>query len=390
MTQFVPLGEVADFRSGGTPQRSNAAYFMGKIPWITGADIGDDGKVSPRSFITPEAISRSATNEVPAGTVLLVTRTSVGKTAVAPYPLTFSQDVTALLPNPKTLDGGYLRHFLRETSQTLISQARGATIKGVTRDAVESLKIRLPSLTEQRWIAAVLDQADELRAKRGRTVSLLGDLERSIFHDMFMKEPQFERSCLLGEVAEIVSGITKGRKLPGGVSLREVPYLAVANVQDKQLDLSAVKIIEAGRAEIDRYRLLKDDLLLTEGGDPDKLGRGTLWNEEIPEAIHQNHIFRVRLNKDSRVNPVYLNWYVGSDVGKRYFIRSAKQTTGIASINASQLKNFPLQIPSLPLQESFASRIAEIREAKAAQQVSFQTLDELFASLQVKAFRGEL
>ena len=91
----------------------------------------------------------------------------------------------------------------------------------------------------------------------------------------------------LAELADIGSGITKGRKL-NGQATREVRYLAVANVQDRRLDLSYVKTIEATENEISRYRLQKGDLLLTEGGDPDKLGRGTLWASEIVEAIHQN------------------------------------------------------------------------------------------------------
>src|SRR5260370_20248201 len=127
------------------------------------------------------------------------------------------------------------------------------------------------------------------------------------------------------------SGNTKGRNI--NVSpVRTVPYLAVVNVQDRALDLRQLKTIAATEAEIQRYRLQKDDLLLTEGGDPDKLGRGTLWSGEIDECIHQNHIFRVRLT-DSRFLPVFVNWVVGSERGKRYFLRSAKQTTGIASIN---------------------------------------------------------
>jgi type I restriction enzyme S subunit len=305
----------------------------------------------------------------------------------------FPDTMIALKVDTSRVDREYLEFAWRSQELRGQIEAGARTTNGtfkINQGVVEGLRIPVPPIGEQRRIAAVLRNADELRAKRRQAISLLDALAQSIFHDMVLKESEFERSCPLGEVADIVSGITKGRKLPGGVALKSIPYLAVANVQDKQLDLSAVKSIEASQAEIDRYRLLEDDLLLTEGGDPDKLGRGTLWGNELPEAIHQNHIFRVRLNKDFGVNPVYLNWYVGSDVGKRYFLRSAKQTTGIASINSTQLKNFPLQIPHIKLQESFASRIAEVRNTKATQQASLRALDELFASLQARAFRGDL
>ena len=104
----------------------------------------------------------------------------------------------------------------------------------------------------------------------------------------------WEEGATFGEVADIVSGLTKGRRLSDAAT-REVPYLAVVNVQDRRLVLDPLKRICATEREIDRYRLVRNDLLLTEGGDPDKLGRGTVWRGELDECIHQNHIFRVRL-----------------------------------------------------------------------------------------------
>ena len=170
---------------------------------------------------------------------------------------------------------------------------------------------------------------------------------------------------------------------------REVPYLAVANVQDTALRLDGIKFIEATENEISRYRLQKDDLLLTEGGDPDKLGQGTLWQNELSECIHQNHIFRVRLTSNA-IEPLFLNWIVGSTRAKKYFLRSAKQTTGIASINMTQLRGFPLLIPPLPLQQTFATRIQAIETLKAGHRAALAQLDALFAALQQRAFAGLL
>lgn len=192
----------------------------------------------------------------------------------------------------------------------------------------------------------------------------------------------------LGEVADVASGITKGRK-PGSASTRPVPYLAVSNVQDRHLQLDVVKKIEATDDEIERYRLRCDDLLLTEGGDPDKLGRGTLWAEEIPECIHQNHIFRVRVTSEE-IRPVFLNWMVGSERGKRYFLRSSKQTTGIASINKTQLNDFPLLVPPLDDQLRFERRLGEVGRMSKVIASASKASDSLFASLQHRAFTGQL
>ena len=238
----------------------------------------------------------------------------------------------------------------------------------------------------------MLDRAGALRAKRRGALAQVDTLAEATFLDLFgdpVTNPKgWPETTSLGDVADIVSGITKGRSL-GGRANREVSYLAVTNVQDRSLNLATVKRIEATEDEILRYRLMRNDLLLTEGGDPDKLGRGTLWNDELPECIHQNHIFRVRLTTH-QVEPLFLNWLVGSQRGKRYFLRSAKQTTGIASINMTQLRGFPLMLPPLALQREFSRRLAAVEKLKTAHRASLTQFDALFASLQHRAFRGEL
>jgi len=254
------------------------------------------------------------------------------------------------------------------------------------------LGLPFPALPQQRRIAAILDKADDLRTKRRAALAQLDSLTQSIFLEMFgdpATNPKgWSEEVSLGDVSDIVSGVTKGRQLNGKVT-RNVPYLAVINVQDRSLNLAMVKTIEATEEEIERYRLQKGDLLLTEGGDPDKLGRGTLWGDELPVCIHQNHVFRVRLTS-SVVEPLFLEWLIGSARGKRYFLRSAKQTTGIATINMTQLRGFPLLLPPVKLQREFARRLAAVECVKSAQRKSLANLNAAFSSLQHRAFRGEL
>jgi type I restriction enzyme S subunit len=187
---------------------------------------------------------------------------------------------------------------------------------------------------------------------------------------------------------EIVSGVTKGKKY-GYSILRAVPYMRVANVQDGHLNLSEIKTIEVTEFEIRRYKLNKGDLLLTEGGDPDKLGRGAVWNDEINECIHQNHIFRVRV-KDTSINPVFLSALMASKYGKSYFLKAAKQTTGIASINSTQLKAFPLIKPPVALQDQFASIVTKVESLKSKYTQSLTELETLYSSLSQRAFKDEL
>lgn len=175
----------------------------------------------------------------------------------------------------------------------------------------------------------------------------------------------------LADAAEIAAGITLGRKTKEN-DLVTVPYLRVANVQDGHLRLDDLKTIAATPGEIEKLTLRNGDLLLTEGGDLDKLGRGALWRDQVPLCIHQNHIFRVRLDTD-RYDPEYVSFQIGSPYGKAYFLAHAKKTTGIASINQRVLGAFPVVSPPIKEQRRLADRLTvqllEVETARRAMEV---------------------
>ncbi len=173
--------------------------------------------------------------------------------------------------------------------------------------------------------------------------------------------PEEWKCMALADVALIQTGISKSsnRILNDSVT---VPYLRVANVQDGFLDLSELKNIEIEKRDLDRFLLKKGDVLFTEGGDFDKLGRGTIWEGQVLECVHQNHIFVARVN-GGKLLPYFLTKLASSWQGRRYFILSSKQSTNLASINSTQLKAFPLPIPPLPEQKKIAEILSTWDEA---------------------------
>ena len=388
---FRSLNEIIAFRGGGTPRKDVPEYWSDEIPWASVKDFKSLDLSRTQDSISRKGLESSASNLIPAEHVIIPTRMALGKAAINSIDMAINQDLRALIPKVP-LDSRYLLHSMIGLADEIVRYGSGATVKGITQENLGRLQIPLPPLAEQKRIAAILDAADALRAKRREALAQLDALLQSTFLSLFgdpVSNPmRWEDSSLLGTLAEIVSGVAKGRKL-GDKNVRIFPYLAVANVQDKYLKLDVVKSIEATDEEIAKYRLIKDDLLLTEGGDPDKLGRGSLWHDGLPECIHQNHIFRVRITS-AKIDPIYLNWLIGSQRGKKYFLRSAKQTTGIASINMTQLRAFPMLIPPLPLQQKFAAIVGSIERQKTAQRGHLAELDALFAALQHRAFGGEL
>jgi type I restriction enzyme, S subunit len=136
-----------------------------------------------------------------------------------------------------------------------------------------------------------------------------------------------------------------------------LPYLRVANVQDGHIDLSEIKHITVSQHQVDRYALQEGDVLMTEGGDFDKLGRGAVWKGEIARCLHQNHVFAVRPDQRKIISE-FLAAYCESPVGKRYFLSCSKQTTNLASINSTQLKEMPIVVPPLAEQERIVAALS--------------------------------
>ncbi|WP_217604701.1 restriction endonuclease subunit S [Chitinophaga sp. GbtcB8] len=135
----------------------------------------------------------------------------------------------------------------------------------------------------------------------------------------------------LEELCAIQQGVSKGRVIAIEDAIT-VPYMRVANVKDGEIDLTEVKEIMIHKDELSKYTLAEGDILITEGGDPDKLGRGGIWSDLIENCVFQNHLFRIRANSKT-LSHFYLYNYFQGFRAKTYFLSCAKQTTGIASIN---------------------------------------------------------
>jgi type I restriction enzyme, S subunit len=161
----------------------------------------------------------------------------------------------------------------------------------------------------------------------------------------------------LCKMAEIRSGIAKN----SNVSVNDpilVHYLRVANVQDGFLDLTEMSKIEVSRNDLKRYTVLPGDVLMNEGGDLDKLGRGSIWRGEFNPCVHQNHVFIVRSR--SSLSSEFLNVWTSGAVARRYFLIAGKQTTNLATINKTALGQLPVVLPSLPEQRSLAATLSDM------------------------------
>lgn len=287
-----------------------------------------------------------------------------------------STGFAVLRPHAPT-DSGFIFHqlFSEDVTRQLRALETGSNYPAINESDVRQVLIFAPEPTERERIVEVLDTLDEAILKTEALIAKLKQVRAGLLHDLVsrgldehgqLRDPiahpeQFQDSLLgqiptkwrvvqLREVAEVSSGVTLGRNL-SGVGTLELPYLRVANVQDGYLDLMEVKTVRVLPEEVERFRLRRGDVLLNEGGDSDKLGRGTVWEDQIPLCLHQNHVFRVRCNTHM-LNCYFLAAVSASAIGKGYFLRSSKQSTNLASINSSQLNAFEIPLPNLAEQEA--------------------------------------
>ena len=386
------LGDVCQTFSGGTPSRTKADFFGGGVPWVKITDMLQGTVLTTDESLSEAGIANSSAKVLPKGTVLISIFATIGRTAVLGIEAATNQAIAGVVPKDTSkLDSDYLRYFLDSKHGELNRAARGVAQPNINQGILRGLEIPILPLPEQRRIVDILSRADGIVRLRREAEKKAAELIPALFMDMFgdpATNPKGWPVEKLDSVARIISGATKGRRFDPSEAI-ELPYMRVANVKDGYLDLSEIKTITVKRGEVEKYRLLPGDLLMTEGGDPDKLGRGALWSGEIETCLHQNHIFKVRADR-SRLLPEYLCELVGSRYGKAYFLRVAKKTTGIATINRTQLGGFPVVVPTLGRQNEFVEKFGAIRSIQSQQSSATAKAQAAFDALLAQAFAATI
>ena len=392
------LGDLATVFNGKTP--SKAEQRDSGHPVLKIKDVSETGDFRGQfnSFVELPIAAKYSSRWIRSGDSLIL-NAAHNSDYVASKLFLAGKEVSGVLPTgewllirpePSHIIHQYLNYWLQ--SEGTRKQIR-FLVKGIhlyPKDVAELL-IPVPQIPEQHRLVDILSRAEGIVRLRREAQKKVQELIPALFLDMFgdpATNPRGWPIMPLLDVAEIISGVTKGRKIDLSESI-SLPYIRVANVQDGHLNLAEIKYIEVRPNEIEKYRLEPGDLLMTEGGDPDKLGRAALWNGEIEHCLHQNHVFKVRANR-KLVFPEYLRALIGSEYGKRYFLQVAKQTTGIASINKNQLGCFPVVVPPLIQQIEFTDRVIQARSIQSQQSIALEKAEAVFQSLLHRAFAGQL
>ena len=344
-----------------------------------------------REIACAEAPSR-ARQLVRTGDVLVSTvRPNLNGVARVPNDLngaTASTGFCVLRPDPEKLSGSYLFHWVKSAAFVgdMVNKATGASYPAVTDRIIFESLFPLPPLEEQRRIAAILDQAETLRTQRRTALALLDSLTQSLFLDMFGDPVANPKGLPICELQRLCTRITDGTHQSPAWQKSGIPFLFISNIVEGQINFDTHKFISADtHAELTKRCPIEiGDVLYTTVGS---YGNAAVVSTKELFAF-QRHIAHIKPDR-SKLDSRFLAAMIQSPGVRQQVDKVAK---GIAqkTVNLADLKGLSVFWPPLPLQQTFATRIAAIEALKATHRRALAALDALFASLQQRAFTGAL
>lgn len=387
---MAKLGEICTIVSGTTPKSTQPEYWDGNLNWVTPAELTDESDIIYESQrkITQQAVGDSSLKSFPAGTVLLSSRAPIGKVAIAGTEMYCNQGFKNLICSEKIYNR-YLYHFLKDKTVYLNSLGRGATFKEISKSIVENIEIPLPSLEEQRKIAAVLDKVRDLIAKRRQQLDKLDELIKSRFIEMFgdladpaCDWPQSKLTEVCADPDDIKCGpfgtqLNKAEYRHEGVALWEIPQI------NAQFRVEPTHYLDFDKAaELDAYSIIPGDIAMSRKGN---VGQCAVFPCDYMPGIIHSDVLRIRVDSGKMV-PIFMMYQLHYSGTVKRQIEQVSSGAIMAGINVTKLKSIMVHLPPLELQEQFADFVTQIDKSKSTIQKSLEKLEILKKALLQKYF----
>lgn len=306
-----------------------------------------------------------------------------------------STEFHVVRPKEGLADARFLLHFLRRKEVLIRGESKMTGSSGhrrVPESFLSQIEVPNISLGEQTRIGELLDEVEFLSAKRRESIRLLEDLPPALFSEMFGDVTR-DPDGVLGDVAQEVRYGTSRKSEKSGT-----PVLRIPNVVQGRMDFSDLKKVPISSVELDRLRLNEGDLLFVRtNGNPEYVGRCSVFDkvpDDLQKAfgedfVYASYLIRIRLDLE-RVEPIYIRELMRTSGVIAFLRRNSKTSAGQYNLNSKGLRSVPIRIPPLAIQQEFADRVRKIEDAMAVREAHLAYLDELFASVQQRAFRGDL
>ncbi len=393
---MTTVGEIYSIIGGGTPSTKVSEYWGGDIPWITSADISEDGGITPRKKVTKEGVTNSATNIVPEKSIIVVTRVGLGKLAVTEYPICFSQDSQALIPNNDYIYSRYTFYYLSQVVQIFKYSGRGTTISGVTKKQLSELPFKLPPLAEQKRIVTKIE---ELFTKLDAGIEDLKGVKNKI--DVYRKsvfKAAFEGNLvnidskwIKGSLDDACIKITDGSHYTPKYLTNGYPFISIKNRKNNKLDFESCNLIsneDYEKLKRNDCNPLMGDVLFSKDGTVGEVIKIDYKRDFI--VLSSWAILRPK----KEVSQDYL-FYLMKSPSVLYEATKLKTGTAIRRIILRNLKqvnfNYPINISEQEkIVQEIESRFSIIDKLEETVNITLIKQEQLRKSILKYAFEGKL
>lgn len=378
------LKDVAKVVTGKTPQTSNSEYYGGDIPFVSPADLNEGILSETKTYLTSSGANQ--VYRVPKNTVLVSCIGNLGKLAITAKEVCFNQQINGLIFDEQKIFPKYGFYFAQTIKPQLEKASSSTTLPIVNKSRFSDLEIKYPPLDEQRRIAAILDQADELRQKRQQAIEKLDQLLQATFIDMFGDPVSNPKGFPIQDLEYIALQVTDGTHHTPKRETSGIPLLSARNVLMGRIDFENIDFV--GEEEYQRLRKrcepLRGDILISCSGS---IGRVSTVDIDRPFVMVRSAAL-VKLNK-KLVTSKFVEYLLRTPYLQSQMIRSSKSSSQ-ANLFQEPIKRLKVFLPPIDLQENFEKLIEVSTKEKEKLLQSSDKLEILFRSLQNQAFNGTL
>jgi type I restriction enzyme S subunit len=370
--EYKRLGEVCTFVGGGTPSKSNTAYYDGNIPWATVRDMTEFNLSTTEFHISNNAVKQSATNIIPTGTIVISTHVGLGKICCLMQDTAINQDLKGVLfKDNANIAKFYFAYWYQSISNFIIDQGKGATVKGVTLNFMNSLSIPVPPMAVQEQIVAELDKINEVIADNREMLKQLSALQKSIFYDMFgdpVNNPMHWGTSKLKDVAPAIPSKLKPLELGGKIWLLNLDQIESNSGNIIQIQFFDKSEVGLSTVSFDTDNVLYSKLRPYLNKVVIPLSNGICTSELIPLRPQKEILNKIYLGFALRL-PEFVDYINGKTGGAK-----------MPRVKMPYFWAFELPVPPLPLQEEFAKKIEAIEAQKATIESNIKELQTLLDS----------
>jgi type I restriction enzyme S subunit len=388
-----PIASLGTVTTGSTPRTSEEHFYGGDIPFVTPAELDQIDPIMNAARTLSESGSQEA-RLLPEGTVMVCCIGSLGKVGIAGRTVASNQQINSVIFDPRLIWSRYGFYACRLLKSRLQTLAPATTVAIVNKSKFEQLEIPVPPLPEQRRIAEILDRAEALRVKRRAALAQLDELIKSIFFDIFGDPITNPKRWPRAPFTNLLTNIDSGWSpvcLDRPVEDEEWGVLKLGAVTWCEYNPSENKALPDNLDPDPNLEVKPGDLLFTRKNTYELVAACALVQDTPPRLMMSDLIFRLRLRHDAGIDPNYLHQLLIYPTKRREIQKLAGgSASSMPNISKAKLNTAQIEIPPLTLQQEFAYRISAVEKLKKTHEASLAELDSLFASLQYRAFRGEL